>query len=594
MSNSLKIKDIVDGYFSWNEIIDHLNGSGASLLLGENDVFDGSGYKINDGLVPKIGLNMTGLVNQYSYYSLYHEFAHMIDFVDNDSERILKNSFGLSYKTTIDILGEMYEQPKTYNGVLRELRVLSIQSKLMINNFDLDEKVFLDYFVENGLTSLRFMDDFINIPTSDGIGFDDKERLRMDFLKNTFIEYFKILNDDDLLKRIEKVRHIRNIANWNINDILDQAFYNIPVNELSDRVDVFSCWMYLDRPICHSEVLDCINEGQEELVDTESLELGGVKNSSLLREGHIRKIAYFVKNGFNDPISIDLGFPEMNAVNTGHIIDDGNHRLAAAIIRGDKEIKAQIHGSADYIKEFGLYYPNQYLMVAESILNKELREIGFAKSNLDNEEMVVFNQLKSSCAKIISANDFADLIDVDEFMENEGWHPNEIYLQDPDVVFYKISLNGRTLIGISHSGDDHIFANDELKRIINFGKDRVVSNQLLEEDGLAWLLHSRGSVFAVPKNGLELSESDDGCVKVIIGTKGRRYQLIKDGVVVSAMQVVDNVIENRYTSERYRNKGFSNELIKIVVEKYHPQLKHSKIQTEMGKMSSQNTGLKMS
>lgn len=63
------------------------------------------------------------------------------------------------------------------------------------------------------------------------------------------------------------------------------------------------------------------------------------------REQHIAKIAFFVKNGWNDdPITIvfnqDL-YP----------IYDGNHRLCAAIYRNDDFICANVEGNIKFIKQ---------------------------------------------------------------------------------------------------------------------------------------------------------------------------------------------------------------------------------------------------
>jgi len=63
------------------------------------------------------------------------------------------------------------------------------------------------------------------------------------------------------------------------------------------------------------------------------------------RQQHIRKIAYFVKNGWNDdPITIIF---HQNI----YPIYDGNHRLCAAIVRNDEYIFANVEGSFLKIKE---------------------------------------------------------------------------------------------------------------------------------------------------------------------------------------------------------------------------------------------------
>lgn len=64
---------------------------------------------------------------------------------------------------------------------------------------------------------------------------------------------------------------------------------------------------------------------------------------------HARRIAYLVKHGWDEPILVDVGCGPYG----GHfMIDDGNHRFCAAVIRGDKSIKASTAGMVSIIKEF--------------------------------------------------------------------------------------------------------------------------------------------------------------------------------------------------------------------------------------------------
>ena len=72
---------------------------------------------------------------------------------------------------------------------------------------------------------------------------------------------------------------------------------------------------------------------------------------------HAARIAYLVKYGWSDAISLDIGIPSLNCY-TDWMIDDGNHRVAAAIYRGDQYILAGVNGCNDYMLElFGVNYP---------------------------------------------------------------------------------------------------------------------------------------------------------------------------------------------------------------------------------------------
>jgi hypothetical protein len=63
-------------------------------------------------------------------------------------------------------------------------------------------------------------------------------------------------------------------------------------------------------------------------------------------EAHLRRIAYFVVHGWNDAIEVDIGIPSLRC-HVDWIVQDGNHRLAAAIIRGDEFILASVGGCLD-------------------------------------------------------------------------------------------------------------------------------------------------------------------------------------------------------------------------------------------------------
>lgn len=67
---------------------------------------------------------------------------------------------------------------------------------------------------------------------------------------------------------------------------------------------------------------------------------------------HINRIAYLVCHGWSDPIVISVGV--FNAELSWPIID-GNHRLAAAIYRRDKQILVSVDGSLERARKlFGV------------------------------------------------------------------------------------------------------------------------------------------------------------------------------------------------------------------------------------------------
>lgn len=71
------------------------------------------------------------------------------------------------------------------------------------------------------------------------------------------------------------------------------------------------------------------------------------------RRDHIFRIAYLVKNRDYTPIHVDVGLQDPR-LDLRHPITDGNHRLAAAIVRGDDYIRAYVCGAVSVIRELGL------------------------------------------------------------------------------------------------------------------------------------------------------------------------------------------------------------------------------------------------
>lgn len=67
-------------------------------------------------------------------------------------------------------------------------------------------------------------------------------------------------------------------------------------------------------------------------------------------EDHIARIAYLVIHGWDDPIDVDVGVPSLGCW-LEWPVTDGNHRLAAAAVRGDEYIVASVSGSCEYMRE---------------------------------------------------------------------------------------------------------------------------------------------------------------------------------------------------------------------------------------------------
>ena len=147
-------------------------------------------------------------------------------------------------------------------------------------------------------------------------------------------------------------------------ETLDQlAWHDLDVEKLTGYCNPLGAWIELKRPITKDEVQACLDAGSENLAETPlwtEMAFGRVKlTQQEARDRHVSKIAYFVKHGIERPIDLDVGVPSMGYF-SDHFVTDGNHRLAGALLRGDKTIAASVCGSETHAKELGLWNPNRY------------------------------------------------------------------------------------------------------------------------------------------------------------------------------------------------------------------------------------------
>ena len=113
----------------------------------------------------------------------------------------------------------------------------------------------------------------------------------------------------------------------------------LPVKRLARHCNPFLANVW-GTPITESDV-------RRALIDHRLVSIPGT-------DDHAGRIAYLVKNEAQDPIQIDVGVPSMNC-HVEWFIQDGNHRLAAAIYAERTTIKADVGGQIDYAEElFGM------------------------------------------------------------------------------------------------------------------------------------------------------------------------------------------------------------------------------------------------
>lgn len=99
--------------------------------------------------------------------------------------------------------------------------------------------------------------------------------------------------------------------------------------------EIATIWHHVDKPISTYEIKEAIQNKDFEPIPAKYAFTQERLHGHSAREYHIRRIAYISVNWVEDPISITLKPPDWP-------IEDGNHRLAAAIIRKEDFIQAWV------------------------------------------------------------------------------------------------------------------------------------------------------------------------------------------------------------------------------------------------------------
>lgn len=113
----------------------------------------------------------------------------------------------------------------------------------------------------------------------------------------------------------------------------------IPVARLVALCDPFSN-PWGSRPFTVKHVERAIQEGQ-------LLDLPYPEDRSWSREQHIQRIAWLSTYGWEKAVEVDVGVPSQGCVPFWPLLD-GNHRLAAAVVRGDTYVLSSVSGDIDY------------------------------------------------------------------------------------------------------------------------------------------------------------------------------------------------------------------------------------------------------
>lgn len=114
----------------------------------------------------------------------------------------------------------------------------------------------------------------------------------------------------------------------------------LPVDRLARHFDPFENSPWHDgQGVTREGVVRAIDEGRLERAPY-SVGLNQFDREDWSPQRHEERIAYLVIHQSDEPISVEFSHPDFE----GMSIDDGNHRLAAAIVRDDADILIEIGG----------------------------------------------------------------------------------------------------------------------------------------------------------------------------------------------------------------------------------------------------------
>jgi hypothetical protein len=128
--------------------------------------------------------------------------------------------------------------------------------------------------------------------------------------------------------------------------------WRVPVDDLLRHWDPFAAWC--GTPVSALEVHEALDEGWLSPEPYDTLPLGSfMGDDDRARHYHRCRIAWLVVHPDDTPIEIDVGAPSLGWHPRGGAFDfiDGNHRLCAAVIRGDATIRVGYGGECDRMAE---------------------------------------------------------------------------------------------------------------------------------------------------------------------------------------------------------------------------------------------------
>lgn len=129
----------------------------------------------------------------------------------------------------------------------------------------------------------------------------------------------------------------------------DEDIWIVPLKDILSHVRPRSVW--LEREITFDEIKMALKQRRYEKTAYQGGHDYGDETTE--RSYHAGRIAWLVVEKHNDPIEIDVGFPDLGQHPRNGLFDivDGHHRLSAAEIRNDPFILVTYAGQCDRMPE---------------------------------------------------------------------------------------------------------------------------------------------------------------------------------------------------------------------------------------------------
>lgn len=202
-------------------------------------------------------------------------------------------------------------------------------------------------------------------------------------------------------------------------------------------------------------------------------------------------------------------------------------------------------------------------------------------ARLKFEELTTLQVLKENSGTAITAQDFAQAVELGSFLE-DGDTLEDLVREDPETSFYSMSLADGTYLGLRNCGVDRLFSHDGNMPRLDFGLDSSINEQCRRSQ-LAWVLAPCGSLLANGPMGDEVQTFKTSKLARFDGSKGStRLQLLHQGEAVCGLQIKNNTVETLYTDSNWHRQGMASRLMNHA-HKLFPDLQISQSRTSDGK-----------